>query len=481
MIQKFTRYILFFSTVFSFCLKGQEKLGIVNSNYSSTNSIYLNPSSSVDSRTYMQLNLVGANLFAMTNIGYVPKFSFWTLFRNNDIETPVLSSTKSKKYLYAVGELNALSFVISKRNYGAGFFVRARTVADAKNIPYQLSDYLLLGSSIVPDNQSKELKFKNVKFSNMTWVEYGLNFGMMVKKLKSEMVTLGGSLRYLTGINLAYANMETFKVNTSNFTPQIEELNGKLRFNQPAWNTGKGMGLDAGITYKKMLSNVDGYFANSKLSNCKYIDYRFKLALTLRDFGFLRFTKNTATANFSAQGNVNDPTDTTYQSYLELDFSTTQKNNVPILATLPSVISVQADYNFGNHFYVNATLFKNIIPTRWVGVQGANLISICPRYEFKNFEVAMPLTFQRFIYPQLGVAFRIRTFVLGFDNMFPLFIKKNTYGLNVYFSLGISMFKNRACKVKGQRAVDCPTNIFLKKENKKRKKGSKPRRPKRHK
>jgi len=36
-------------------LNAQEKLGISNSNYSSTNSIFLNPSSSVDSRTYMQL------------------------------------------------------------------------------------------------------------------------------------------------------------------------------------------------------------------------------------------------------------------------------------------------------------------------------------------------------------------------------------------------------------------------------------------
>jgi hypothetical protein len=480
-------YKLLKKCLFVICLlsigiaSGQEKLGISNSNYSSTNSIYLNPSSSVDSRTYMQLNLVGANLFAMTNIAYLPKFSFWSLKNSGSLESIQLSGIKLKKYFYAAGELNALAFVISKRNYGAGFFVRARSVADAKNIPYELTDYLLNQNTNSSKAQNSDLNLKNVKFSNMSWVEYGLNFGMMVKKLKTDMLTVGGSARYLTGINLAYGNLESLKGTIRDSATKIDEMSGKLRFNQPGWNTGKGFGIDIGVTYKKMLSSVDAYFANSKLSNCKYIDYKYKIAATLRDVGYLRFTKNTSTANFDAQGNTSDRNDTAYKSYLNLNFNSTSKTNVPIWATLPTVLSIQGDYNFGNHFYVNATIVKNIIPTKWVGVQGANLLSVCPRYEFKNFEVAMPLTFQRFIYPQLGLAFRVRTFVLGFDNLFPLFLKKNTYGLNVYFSIGISLFNNPACKIKGQRAVDCPPNVFLKKEKKRNKKGTKPHRPKKHK
>jgi len=93
------------------------------------------------------------------------------------------------------------------------------------------------------------------------------------------------------------------------------------------------------------------------------------------------------------------------------------------------------------------------------GVQGANLVSICPRYELRQFEVAMPLTFQRFIYPQLGLAFRYRTFVLGFDNMFPLFLKKNTYGVGVYFTLGFSIFRNHACRVKSTHVDYCPPKL----------------------
>jgi len=134
---------------------------------------------------------------------------------------------------------------------------------------------------------------------------------------------------------------------------------------------------------------------------------------------------------------------------------------------------MQFDYNFGYHFYLNTTLVKNIIPNSFTGVQGNNLVSVCPRYEFKNFELAAPLSFQKFIYPQLGFAFRVRTFVLGVDNVFPLIIKKNTYGLNLYFNLGFSLFSNQSCRKRIRKVDDCPPfSIFKRKV--KEKKMSKP-------
>jgi hypothetical protein len=117
-------------------------------------------------------------------------------------------------------------------------------------------------------------------------------------------------------------------------------------------------------------------------------------------------------------------------------------------------------------------LVKNIVPVRWVGVQSPNLLSICPRYEFRHFELAMPLTFHRFLYPQLGFAFRLRSFVLGFDNVFPLFVKKNTYGLGVYVNLGISLYRNPACRGSAPSIADCPTNVLTKSTIKRKKKGS---------
>ena len=64
--------ILFLGSSFT-CSFSQEKLGIANSNFHPTSSIFLNPSSSVDSRTFAQLNLIGLNAFMVTNQMYLPQ------------------------------------------------------------------------------------------------------------------------------------------------------------------------------------------------------------------------------------------------------------------------------------------------------------------------------------------------------------------------------------------------------------------------
>lgn len=457
---------IFVCIITSLYSRGQERLGISNSNYSSTNSIFLNPSSSVDSRTYMQLNLVGVNAYAMTNMGYIPDFSLWNVKRTGGVEDLKVADNKFRKFAFANFSVEGPAFVISKRNYGAGFFVRARSVVNARRLPFQVVNIIAGQDPDYSAVNTFSTNIRNAQISNMSWVEYGGNFGLMVLKKRTDMVTVGGSLRYLTGINVAYANVARLKGYVNDTILQLDDFRGTLRYNEPGWNTGRGWGLDLGVTYKKMLSNVDGYQANSEVSNCTYIDYKYKLAASLRDIGYIRFKKNTNRTGVDAAGTINTYRgDSTYADLVQYNLHTTLDNN-PILATLPTVLSVQFDYNFGNHFYLNATATKNLVPNRATGVQNTNLISFCPRYEFRQFEVAMPVTLQRYIYPQLGFAFRVRTFVLGFDNLFPLIFKKKTYGVNLYFSIGISLFKNPACKTKVRNVDYCPPKIKTPKRKK---------------
>ena len=72
-----------------------------------------------------------------------------------------------------------------------------------------------------------------------------------------------------------------------------------------------------------------------------------------------------------------------------------------------------------------------------------------------KFEVALPITFQRFIYPQVGLALRYRSFVVGVDNAIPLVIRTNTNGFGIYFSLAFSVFRNPDCNRVAPRVADC--------------------------
>lgn len=444
-------FIVFISLLSSFSSVSQERLGMANSNYSSVNSIFLNPSSSVDSRTLMQFNLVGANIYVMNNLVYMPKFRVW-MDKSSDLQDPKLNTSGPfKKFLYTKAEINGPTLVVSNREIGYGFFIRGRVEASVNNIPEELTNLLI--EQKIDTSKNLDIDIRNTRISQMAWVEYGVNFGKMYFKHGTEMITLGGNVKYLTGINIAYGNIFRLNAQVDDTKLDIANLRAKIRYNEPGWNTGKGIGIDFGITYKKTLKYLENYYANSPKSNCKYIDYKYKFGLSLLDLGAIRFTQNTFKGDVSGSTLITDFKHTDLDSVIRADFNVTQQKNQPIMACLPTAISAQADFNLGHHFYFNASAIQGLTTARIIGVQRTNLVSAAIRYERRNFEVAVPLTLHRYIYPQLGFAFRFRTFVLGLDNVLPLVVKNNTYGASVYFNLGIALFKNPACKASKPRYI----------------------------
>lgn len=431
-------------------------------------------------------------MYVMTNQAYIPKFSVYSAVKTG-IQTPQLDGKKLKKFIYSNITIDGPAFILSHKEFGIGFFTRARFILDIRNVPYQITNILLQQNPVPTIPNEIDIKLRNVKISSMTWVEYGANFGKMIRKRGKEIIVLGGNLRYLTGVNVTYANLEKLKVHVD-YTSLDVELKGKARFNEPAWNAGKGLGLDAGITYKRMLEPVDSYYANSKKSNCTPIDYRYKIGLSLIDLGTIRYKGNTYKGDIAGEGHIADYTKANSLNDLVKYNLQASVRTTPIWASLPTALSTQLDWNFDHHFFLATTIIQSVTTSRTVGVQRSNLWSLTPRYAFKNFEVAAPVTFERYIYPQFGLAFRIRSFVLGFDNACPLFFKKKTYGLNVYFGLGITLFKNPACRTRKHKpptpgktdgenilgtgkadgkikddkskAVECPENLLMPDEKK---------------
>jgi hypothetical protein len=457
--------LLFFFLTLIF--RGQDRLGISNSNYASTHSIRLNPSSSVDSRTYMQMHLAGVNVYAKSNFAYLPNFNYRKAFQADHFEKS--SEGVVKKFLYATASTDALSFVISKRMYGAGFFIRGRNVTDMRRVTYEMAGALLEGQGFSLYNRDLlGQKFKNAKLSSMTWMEYGVNFGGMIKREQDILVTFGGNLKYNTGINILYTNIQEFdSYNDGARSFGVNKLEAKVLRNQAAWNSGKGFGLDLGVTYKIMEGYVDKYYANSVRSNCDYVDYKCKIGLSMTDLGYIRFKKGTSETRVNGSGHF-DPSrsDTSFFGALQYNFNSTTVEGKPILASLPTAVSGQIDWNFDNNIFLNITGIKNLVPTTATGVQGSDLVSVCPRVEFKKLEVALPLTFQKFIYPQLGLAVRYRTIVLGIDNVVPLVLTRNTSTIGIYFSIGASIFRNPACGGGAWSVSDCPKSTKSKKKNK---------------
>jgi hypothetical protein len=63
--------ILIIFTIVFIPVKAQEMLGIVNSNYAGSVGSIINPSSIVNSKLFMDINLVTADIFAQNNYLYI--------------------------------------------------------------------------------------------------------------------------------------------------------------------------------------------------------------------------------------------------------------------------------------------------------------------------------------------------------------------------------------------------------------------------
>jgi hypothetical protein len=452
------RHIITSLCIAACCLSGsaQERLGITNSNYYSTASIHLNPASSVDNRTYMQLHLLGMNAYAHNNFAYLPGFSIRQVTNPPELAQ---RDRGRRNYLHLNASAEGPAFIISKRTYGAGFFVRARSVSNMRKVSYDMFS-AVLGSGLLNSGESRQLGDQNIRrawLSTMSWAEYGLNFGKMLVRDRSRMISLGGNLKYLTGIHLLHGYIREFSHQAGNASHQVGQLDASFRSTDPIWNSARGIGIDLGITYKKMEDYVDRYYAHSRLSNCGYVDYRYKIGLSLRDAGFIRFNNSTFHTRVNGSGYYNpNQRDTTFLEAVAANFNSTTTRGAPMMASLPTVLSGQFDYNFDNWIYLNVTLMKNLVPGRLNGTQGPDLLSVCPRFEMRQVEVALPFTLYRFIHPQLGLGLRYRSFVLGTDNLFPFFMKRDTYNMNIYVSLAVSIFKNPACKSRRASVSDCP-------------------------
>ncbi|MEY3398985.1 MAG: hypothetical protein RL220_1579, partial [Bacteroidota bacterium] len=112
---------------------------------------------------------------------------------------------------------------------------------------------------------------------------------------------------------------------------------------------------------------------------------------------------------------------------------------------LPTGVSVQLDYNLGYNFYVFSTLTFGLPRRNSLGVQRASSLAVVPRWEIKRFEVAMPVSLYQFNDPQIGLAVRLNSVIIGSDNLGWLF-GSDVYGADIYVHLKYTIFRHWNCK-----------------------------------
>jgi hypothetical protein len=457
----------------------QQDLGIRNSNYAGIQAASLNPSSTADSKLKWDVNVLSTSTVFDNTFLFIPRDSLH-LFGFKNIIKDIINQTQfitnfdpqNPDKLYDVtlsNEVLGPSFMINLHNQSAiGLTTAARFYANINNITGHFGEnaFVYLQEQAL---WNKIFHDSTARLNTMGWLEYGLNYAIVIYKNKKNELTGGITLKYLHGIAGAYFKNTHLNYNIVN-TSQFTFANSSIDYGRTDYNTlintnghqdlihGHGFGTNIGFTYKR--------FKNSSNRSKTIIDenengYVYRIGVSVIDMGSINFNKNSAAYHLRAdsadyldwkQRHIynNSQLDKTLSAvFYEGDsLKSLQANHFNM--KLPVAISLQADWNFYNNFFINATIVKNIRNKSKAGVIRPDVYSITPRYEKERFELSVPISLLYYGHwqPRIGLAARAGCFFIGGDALGGLLKLNDFEGADFYVGLHFFVTKKKSKHIK---------------------------------
>jgi len=442
-------------------LAGQDNIGIAGSSHAPANTVLINPSSIVDSRVFLDFNLIGIGAFVRNDLVYIPGKQISMKGLSALTEVPV--NRKNDPYAaYADVIVQGPSLVFAVKKHSFGFHTAARVSADVRGIPKAMGYYITDGIQY-PGAMGVQQQVKNLRANALGWGELGLSYGTILKSDGDAIWQGGITAKRLLGVAGVGLRLDDWSYVVSDSTHlETSVFRGEYGFNDPSASAsminGKGWGFDLGMTYKVRKSNSEGYVPHDP---CTDGDYRYKIGFSILDIGRIKFIgpfyRNVFDQSESAQweeyaGSEADDA-AGLDSLFNSNFNLVEQNGneKKFNMKLPTALSAQFDYNFGHNIYVMGIATIGLPRKNSLGIQRASYIGVVPRFEIKRLEFSMPLSLYEWKNPQMGFAVRANSIIIGSDNLAALLFKKNVYGADIYFNLKYTIFKNWKCKTKKEK------------------------------
>ena len=471
-------------------LKSQEMWGLTTSNFAGSTGALLNPSSIVNSKLYMDINIVTADAFFSNDYAYIHNedYSLFKFLKKNP-ELPKYGpddmafdhfTSKTNKYAYAMELIKGPSAMVAYGRHAFAIYTGARVLSSLDRIPYHILNFGYYGLDYT---EQHNIDYHNKNFSSvtLTLAEIGATYAFAFRRFSNEDWSAGITMKYLFSMGGAYMqarDLDYMVINDS--TIDIKNLNAEVGYSIPldydqvydAANPyefpdpsglikGKGIGIDIGITYQnKILSYQKKRF--SKLCRQKYIDYTFKVAVSVLDIGFVNFKTNTQVHSYDdvSQYWINIDTLSYYTlnrlagTLSDVFYGDPQAsyrgNKAKIF--LPTALSIQGDYKIYKNWYAGGVFIYPLALGKSF-VHRPPQIAIVPRYETPRFEFSLPFSLYYWNYPRLGASVRYEFLSIGTDNLLGLFGLVNFRGLDFYVSVKINFRKGHCGK--NNRNVPC--------------------------
>jgi hypothetical protein len=446
-------------------MRAQEMWGISMSNNAGSSGVLLNPTSIINSKLYMDINLFTADIFFENNYGYIHKedyslFKFMTTSNSfpkygpDDMPFDHYYG-KNDKYIYSSELVKGPSFMVAVGRHAFAIHTAARVLTSANAIPYDIANFGYYGLDYTKQHNI-DFSSNNFESAALVMGEVGLTYAYAFRKISMEDWSAGITVKRLFSVAGGYMKANDLQYMVLNDTTiNIKNINAEVGFSLPLdYNNndfpdsgplikGGGFGFDLGVTFQnKVLSYQKKRI--TKLCRQRYIDYIYKVGVSLLDVGFVNFKKNAQLHSFEDVSkywinidtlnfyNMNALTHTLSDVFYGDPNASLKDSKIKVY--LPTAFSIQGDYKVYGNWYAGA-VFIQPIQLGNSFIRRPAQIALVPRFESPDFEFAVPFSLYNYNHPRLGASFRYHFFTIGSDELLGLFGITDFTGLDFYFSV----------------------------------------------
>lgn len=469
-------------------VQSQQLLGIVNSNFAGSNSTLINPSALNSSKLYMDINLLTFDQFFDNDYLYIrgKDYNFFNFLKSDpvlpsygpdDLPFDRYTNTRNKN-VFVQTLVRGPAFFQNRGRHAFAIHTGLRVLSSARNVPYEMANFGYYGLDY---EEQQNILYDDYDFyaNALSFVEIGGTYSYSVIKYGFDELSVGMTAKALLGYAGAYAYIDNVNYMIPNDSiTDIRNMRVEAGYSLPVdYETndfpdnsglikGNGVGFDFGVTYQRKVRTYQKRRTN-KLCRQKYIDYRYRIGVSLLDLGYIRFANNAQKHAFDDVSEywINADTISYFNmNQLVRDFSTvfygdpdaSYRGDVMSMM-LPTAVSIQVDYHYYRNWYFNATLVQPLAIGKSMVVRPAQL-SITPRYETPAFEAALPISLYEWRYPRVGLALRYQFITIGTDNLNGFLGFTDFTGLDIYFSIKLNFSKGNCGII--NRFSPCENNEY---------------------
>ena len=340
-------FVMAFITAFATTVQAQDMFGIANSNFGGTNGLSLNPSTFVDNRLMLDINLVTFGVTVDNDYVYIPKDSLKFFGFKHLVDVIENDGTTDLKNYHYNGKTKNANISTLLRGPSATFQIakhwfaiqtNMRGAGSFSDIHFTIPKFALekegLHTESIDGNPFHRVNFDVPKFTigGMVWGELGLTYGHVIVNNNASYLKGALTVKRLIGYASSYVRSEAGTSFSVAFDPndQIYDVdgngvingqdsslfhdgNGVLQINNanikyghaftekvsanpfdPDQINGHGWGFDFGFTYE-FRPNYDKYkysMDGQRIDDPNKNHYKLRIGASLLDVGKINFDKN---------------------------------------------------------------------------------------------------------------------------------------------------------------------------------------------